>query len=259
MKQVFTLRDVTLERQQEQRRLDLYSIVAHDLRSPLAASVLRIDMLLEGMQGPLGPGLRQELLKLQRSLRAMGAMANDFLEVARFETGQAQENDAIVSMTAVTEEIVEEFQPLAQTSELSLELHRSSEEAWVRGDRRRLKQVVSNLVGNAIKFTPLGGKVEVTVLTDGEEVRVLVQDTGRGISPERLPRIFDRYCRAIDNEHEVVGSGLGLMIVRQTVRAHGGDVRVSSKPGEGSTFSFWLPASPSPAQVSEATTVDPRG
>lgn len=241
---VVTLRDVTLERETAQRRLDLYAIVAHDLRAPLGAAILRIETLLKGALGPVAPNMTESLGKLQRNLRELVGMVNDFLEIARFEGGMYVMSDDRVSLFQIAEDTLEDFRPLADSRKLRLELAEKlgSGNTCVRGDPRRLKLALSNLVGNAIKFTPEAGRVEVRVTDDGDRVAVAVEDTGRGIAPDRLPQVFQRYSRAVDREHEVTGSGLGLMIVRETVRAHGGDVSASSVEGRGSTFSFWLPA-----------------
>lgn len=240
---VVTLRDVTLERETAQRRLDLYAIIAHDLRTPLSAAVLRIEALLRSPLNPPAPTFAEALGKLQRNLRELVGMVNDFLEIARFEGGMYVMSDDRVSLRQIAEDAVDEFLPLADSRKLRLGLgEQKACEGYVRGDPRRLKLALSNLLGNAIKFTPEGGRVEVRVLETGDRVVVEVEDTGRGIAPERLPHVFQRYSRAVDREHEVIGSGLGLMIVRETVRAHGGDVGATSVEGQGSTFSFWLPA-----------------
>jgi two-component system phosphate regulon sensor histidine kinase PhoR len=112
------------------------------------------------------------------------------------------------------------------------------------GDRARLRQVFSNLLGNAIKFTPPGGRICVKVTHREGRARVEVGDTGRGISPEALKSLFQKYARAIDTQHEVSGTGLGLMIVREIVEAHGGRVGAESEVGVGSTFWFELPSEP---------------
>lgn len=200
---VVSLRNVTLQRQAERRRLDFYSVIAHDLRSPLSAALLRLEVMLRGISGPIAPPVHQNLVRMQRSMRELIVMINDFLDLARYESGVPHPlNAALVDIIELVDETIEDSRPL--------------------------------VIAHA---EPQG------------MIAVAVQDTGRGIDPERLPHIFDRYSRALDDEHEVAGSGLGLMIVREIVRAHHGTVEVESTRGVGSTFRLRLPlAATAPSQ-----------
>lgn len=239
---ILTLRDVTFQRERELRRLDFYSVVAHELRSPLSAAVMRTDLLLQGARGPIPPAARDDLQKLQRNLGDLIGMINDFLDLARSESSDGTSREERVDIASLIHETIDEYQPVAQAQALALRAARVDEGLVVLGDRRRLKQALGNLVANALKFTPTGGRVSVELeRRDDGSVCLSVRDTGRGIAASALPTLFDRYARAIDDEHEVVGSGLGLMIVKQTVEAHGGALGVRSREGEGSTFWFTLP------------------
>lgn len=238
---VISLRNVTQQRKREAERLDFYSVIAHDLRSPLSSALMRTELILDGMHGPVVPGMSEDLHKLQRNLRELIAMINDFLDLARFEGGAHSTGDDRVDLVAVSRETVDDFRPLADASELRLAVETGATPVQVSGDRRRLKQVLSNLIANAIKFTPRGGSVNVTVTLEENDAVVRVRDTGRGIAKDAIPKLFERYSRAIDAEHEVAGTGLGLMIVRESVKAHGGSVGVESTEGRGSTFWFRLP------------------
>ena len=238
---ILTLRDVTLEREREARRLDFYSIVAHELRSPLSAALLRTELILGAQPSP-PPALTDAIRKLQRNLGSLVGTINDFLDLARSESSASSPpRRERVRISELIEETAEEYMPVAEAHHLELATAAPHTELVVRGDKRRLKQVVSNLVGNALKFTPTGGRVRVVLEQVDGSACVSVHDTGRGIAPDALPKVFDRYSRAIDDEHEVVGSGLGLMIVKQTVEAHGGRLGVRSEEGEGSTFWFSIP------------------
>lgn len=249
---VVSLRNVTLQRQAERRRLDFYSVIAHDLRSPLSAALLRLEVMLRGISGPIAPPVHQNLVRMQRSMRELIVMINDFLDLARYESGVPHPlNAALVDIIELVDETIEDSRPLVDASHLTLHLELDPPGSLhVRGDRHRLKQVLGNLLANAIKFTPAGGTVSVIAHAEPQGmIAVAVQDTGRGIDPERLPHIFDRYSRALDDEHEVAGSGLGLMIVREIVRAHHGTVEVESTRGVGSTFRLRLPlAATAPSQ-----------
>ncbi|WP_373045257.1 ATP-binding protein [Vulgatibacter sp.] len=241
-RRIISLRDVTDQRKAEARRLDFYSIIAHDLRSPLMAMQLRTDAILRGRRGLLPAELLGDMHKVQANIRSLVAMINDFLDLARLETSGYSLTREAMDLAELVGVTAEDFRPLAEASQLDLRCE-TGESIWVEGDRSRLKQVVSNLVGNALKFTPPGGSVVVRVERAGGLARCSVVDTGRGIPSESLPTIFERYARAIDSQHEVTGTGLGLMIVREILQAHGGNVGARSEVGKGSTFWFELPLS----------------
>jgi two-component system phosphate regulon sensor histidine kinase PhoR len=238
-------RDVTERRRAEARRIDFYSVMAHDLRSPLNAMLMRIHTLLAGRRGQLPAEVLADLRKLEASSRSMAKMISDFLDLARFEgTGYKIARDR-VDLGSLASRIVEELQPLARANGLTLEWTPPPPDASVIGDADRLAQVLSNLVGNAIKFTPEGGRVDVAVRARPEVIEATVTDTGVGIPPEMLPLLFNRFTQGATPARHA-GWGLGLMIVHDIVEAHGGHIDVRSEVGRGSAFSFRLPRS-SPA------------
>jgi two-component system phosphate regulon sensor histidine kinase PhoR len=239
-----SLRDVTERRQAEVRRLDFYSIIAHDLRTPLAAMLLRTDLILRGKHGVLRPELVEDLRKFGGNIRSLVAMINDFLDLARLEGTGYRLTRKELDLIPLLRASLEEFQPLMETGKLSLEVSGLEGAFPLYGDRARLRQVFSNLLGNAIKFTPQGGTICVKVSHREGRARVEVGDTGRGISADALKSLFQKYARAIDTQHEVSGTGLGLMIVREIVEAHGGRVGAESEVGVGSRFWFELPSEP---------------
>ena len=234
------LRDVTEQRRIEARRLDFYSVVAHDLRSPMHAVLLRLQALLQGARGPLPAGLLDELRKIDRSTRFLVNMVNDFLEVARLEAAAERFDRREVDLGLLVDDAVEELRPLIDAARLRVSTVKPPVPARVVGDARRLGQVVSNLLGNAIKFTPPTGSITTRIEVDPRFVATVVEDSGPGIAAEELPGIFERFTRAKGSEG-IVGSGLGLMIARQIVEAHGGSIGVESALGRGSRFWFRLP------------------
>ena len=247
------LRNVTERRKAEARRLDFYSVIAHDLRSPLQGMLLRTDLLLAGQRGQLPVGAISDLRKMESNIRTMVALVNDFLDLAQLEGTNYLLQRELVDLESLVVQTVEDIRPLIEESELDVRLDLEDFDSSLTGDRRRLMQVVTNLLSNAVKFTPPGGCIRVSVCERGGQVEVCVQDNGRGIAPEVLPHLFQRYARAIDPSHTVSGTGLGLMIVREIVEAHGGTVGVRSTPGEGSTFWFRLPRQRRPDEgVTEA-------
>jgi signal transduction histidine kinase len=235
-----SLRDVTERRLLEERRLDFYSIIAHDLRSPLAAMTLRLALL--GNHGDdLNEKGKRDVALLQDRLRSLVTMINDFLELARLEGVSYRLQRTDVNVKPLIEQVVEEYQPLMERGEITW-LGTSDREgaapASVLGDAKRLLQVFGNLIGNAIKFTRMGGTVRATIERSPHYIEVSIHDTGSGIEPELRSRLFERYTRA---EHSVGGTGLGLLIVREIVEAHGGIAGVDSELGLGSRFWVRLP------------------
>jgi two-component system phosphate regulon sensor histidine kinase PhoR len=236
------LRNVTARRQRESRRLDFYSIIAHDLRSPLATMLMRTDILLRGRRGPLSSEVIADLRKMETHMRSLVALINDFLEFAQMEEAAHKMARSEVDLLKLIGEIVEDFRPLVENNHQEMRVDIEGGHAIVLGDRRRLQQVLTNLIANAIKFTPVGGTIVVRACCPGPSCEVHVQDNGMGIAPEILPTLFQRYTRAPSGARDVGGTGLGLLIVREIVEAHGGAVGVDSAPGKGSRFWFRLPA-----------------
>ncbi len=235
-----SLRDVTDRRRADARRLDFYSIVAHDLRSPLSAVMMRTDLMLRGVHGPLPPRVTTDLRRIDENLKSLLSMINDFLELARLEETGIKADRKEVRIDELLHRTMDDLQPLLEASDLRWE-KTAAPEVVVNADQRRIAQVVANLVGNAIKFTPRHGVITTRLIADEQGVEVSVADNGRGIAPAALPHLFDRYTRANGAEPDIVGSGLGLMIVREVIEAHGGTVGVESTLGEGSRFWFRLP------------------
>jgi signal transduction histidine kinase len=235
------LRDVTARRKTEARRLDFYSIIAHDLRTPITAVLLRLHMAFRGKHGVLPAGLLTDLRKTEENLRSLVAMVNDFLEIAKLEGVGYKIDRKPVDMGELFKSTLEDFEPLMEKNQLTWKPVDLESKLLVAGDPQRLAQVLSNLVGNAIKFTPGPGVITTRVCGAEEYVEVSVEDTGRGIAKEELPTLFDRFTRASESAGETPGTGLGLMIVREIVEAHGGLIGVDSELGKGSRFWFRIP------------------
>jgi two-component system phosphate regulon sensor histidine kinase PhoR len=227
------LRDVTERRILEERRLDFYSIIAHDLRTPLSAMTLRLALL--GTGASLDARAKQDVEKLQERLRSLVNMINDFLELASLEGVSYRLHRSQVDLKKLIEEVVEEYRPLLERGGVAWAGIETSGDAEpsVLGDPKRLGQVFGNLIGNAVKFTAAGGSIAARIDQQPRYFEVSVRDNGAGIEQSVLPTLFERYTRA---QHNASGTGLGLMIVKEIVEAHGGTVGVESALGEGSRF-----------------------
>ena len=222
----------------------MLGVVAHDLRNPLSTIRLAAELLLELVPDATH---RKHLATLHRSALRMNELIQDLMEVSRIESGALALATRPERVSALLAEAGSMLGPLAQAHGLTLETAVDDGVSTVLGDSRRLLQVISNLVGNAIKFTPEGGRIGLRATAAGNEVRFAVADTGPGIPPEQLPHVFGRFWQA--NRGDRRGIGLGLSIARGIVEAHGGRIWVESDLGEGSTFYFTVPVSAPPAPV----------
>ena len=235
-----TLRDVTDLRVKETRKVDFYSMVAHDLRSPLSALQMRAQMVLQGLRGEISPEVRQEIERMGARVRELVQMVNDFLDIAQMESAHFHIEHEPVDLAKVCASVYEEYRAMAGARGLELALSAPTA-AVVKGDSRRLTQVIGNLVSNALKFTNAGGRVAVRLEVRADAVELTVEDNGRGVTAEAQRRLFTKYERAGGTASKIEGTGLGLVIVKEIVEAHGGSVSVRSEPGAGSVFGFRLP------------------
>jgi signal transduction histidine kinase len=217
---------------------DQVAQMVHELRTPLTGIVAYSELLMH-------PGLQPEMVA--ESARTINAEAvrlaqfiNDFLDLARLESGRARIAYQPVDLSFVVHDVVQLMQPRAAECGLTLSSSLADDLPQVKGDPARLKQILLNLLGNAIKYNRPGGSVEVKAARRDDHVLVQVKDTGKGIPPESLPHVFDKFYRVPDSEGWAQGTGLGLSIVKQLIEAHGGKVEIESQVGVGTTISFSL-------------------
>jgi len=230
--------------QLDSMKQDFISHVSHELRTPLTSIKAASSMLLEGAFGD-SPERQNELLAIIRDEcdRLIGAV-NRILDVSRMEAGMMDYHFLEGDLPSIVQKTVLKLAPLAQRKQIDLELMPFPELPLVKMDGDRVLQVLENLLGNALKFTPPGGKVTVSLSSKedgGDFVQVSIADTGSGIPKEHLVQIFDRFKRIERGKETTIGTGLGLSIVKHIIAAHGGKLWVRSAPGKGSTFSFALP------------------
>lgn len=218
-------------------RDEVLAIVAHDLRSPLNAVLTSAAFLIDVEHAEHE---RARLLTvIRRAASGMNRLIDDLLDVARMESGAFTVELHPVDLGALATDVCEQFRPQAAGGGLSLGSAVSDEPLTVTADRDRISQVLENLIGNALKFTPAGGRVTVSVVRRGAgAVRCSVADTGVGISPDDLAHLFERFWQV--RRYRRGGAGLGLAIARGIVEAHGSKLEVESALGVGSTFSFNL-------------------
>jgi PAS domain S-box-containing protein len=218
-------------------RDEVVSIVAHDLRNPLGAVSMSASLMRETELSE--PEREEQLEAILHSVDQMDRLIQDLLDVTRIEAGRLRIERRPVMLKPVLSEAREMMEARASTQGLRIEMEVLSPLAPVWADRDRLLQVLSNLVGNAVKFTPGGGTITLRAEARSEETVVSVRDSGIGIAAEEIPHLFDRFWQARSAQRG--GAGLGLSIAEGLVKAHGGRIWVESEVGRGSTFSFTLP------------------
>ncbi len=228
-------------------RDEVLRIVAHDIGNSLSAVKIHAMVLERTLPADGQAEARKRTEAIRNLTQQMDRLRQDLLDVAAIEAGRLSFEPHETALREVVDDVLGTVAGQAGEKGLTLEAEVSPDLPAVWADRERLHQVLGNLVGNAVKFTPAGGRVSVTARLDptaGEEghpgVRVAVEDTGPGISAEHLPHVFDRFWQARSTRR--AGAGLGLAIARGVVEAHGGRIWAASEPGQGTTFEFTLPA-----------------
>jgi two-component system phosphate regulon sensor histidine kinase PhoR len=234
------VQDVTRERRAEAVRRDFVANVSHELRTPLASLRAMAETLRDG--GLEDPQLRVRFLgQMLEEVDRMTRLVNDLLDLSALEAGVVRLRREELQARELLEAVARRYQQAASRRGVGLAVRPG--EARLQGDRDRLEQALGNLVDNAVKYTPPGGRVELGVEVGGGEVRLVVEDTGPGVPPEHLPRIFERFYRADPSRsREEGGTGLGLAIAKHIALAHGGRVEACNRPEGGARFAVVLPA-----------------
>jgi PAS domain S-box-containing protein len=265
-------RDITLEREAEAatrealererqaadrlRELDrvkneFVATVSHDLRTPLTSIIGNTEMILDGDTGELPPIQRKLLAAVDRNARRLETLVADLLLLSRIESGTLRLHPRRVAMTDVIHGALESL-AAKLTSDVQLDVHTPDEPVHVHADPAQLERVVTNLLSNALKFTPPGGQVTATVTTEPDQVRLSVTDTGIGIPEDELTRVFDRFFRSSrSQDRDRPGTGLGLTIAKSIIDQHHGTIQVSGNRTGGTTFTITLPRLPATSDAPE--------
>jgi two-component system phosphate regulon sensor histidine kinase PhoR len=240
---VLMLHDVTELRRSEAIRREFVANVSHELRTPLASLKALAETLEEGaLEDP--PAAREFLAQMHVEVDSLAQMVQELLDLSKIESGQAILRPEPVPPAGLAAEAEARLRMQADRAGVRVLLDAPPDLPDVLADPARVVQVLINLLHNAIKFTPNGGEVTLAVARDGEDVRFTVADTGIGISPQDLPRIFERFYK-VDKSRASGGTGLGLAIAKHIVQAHEGRIWAESDgEGGGATFAFTLPVAP---------------
>ncbi|HEU4526863.1 MAG TPA: ATP-binding protein [Actinomycetota bacterium] len=234
--------------QVERLRRDLVANVSHELKTPISALRAHLENLLDGVERPDPETLQVMLVQSDR----LGRLVDQLLELSRLESGDLPLQREEVALGPLVSEVLSEIEVARADRGVALERRLAQDLPAVLADRERIHQVLFNLLDNAVRFTPEGGRVTVSAERHDGAVDVRVADTGPGIAPEHLPRLFERFYRVDPaRSQKEGGTGIGLAIARSVVEAHGGRIWADSSPGQGSVFTFELPVAPAATTTEE--------
>ncbi len=222
---------------------DFVSNVSHDLKTPLTSIRGFADNLLDGLEGPLTEKQTGSLERIRNRTQRLARMIDDLLDLARIESGRLELNIQPVLLVEAVREAEETVGNLVREKGLHLTTDLPERDLRVEADPDRLLQILVNLVQNAVKFTPSGGKVEIAAYRNPGNIQIEVRDTGPGIPPEDVPHVFEKFHQVQMDKKKTEGTGLGLSICRSLVELHGGTIGVQSEIGRGSVFHFTMPLS----------------
>lgn len=239
---ITVLHDITAHRRIDQMKSEFVSMVSHEIRSPMNAVMMQLQVILDGLAGEVTDKQREILERASGKIGSLVRMASELLDLARTESGLVAGERENVDLSEVAREQAALHRPRAEARGLRLELEAPDRLPPVLADRRNMEELLSNLIANAIQYTPEPGRIRVTVGTSDRRVTLRVADTGMGIAEEDRTRIFQRFYRVKDERtRRIQGTGLGLSLVQSIVDAHQGRIELNSRPGEGSTFTVLLP------------------
>ena len=241
---------------------EFVSVVSHELRTPMTAVKSYVWLVLNGKAGPLNPKTQEYLSKVYQSSERLITMINDVLDVSHIETGRLNIDLQPVSPLKATQEVVDTLVAKANEQKIQLIIKKDDTIPLISADIQKLSEVLTNLIGNALKFTKAGGSITVAFQKSGNMIETAVTDTGVGMSKDDLAKLFSKFGR-LESSYATMastgGSGLGLYITKSYLELMHGKIWVNSTVGKGTTFTFALPISQNQKPVEEATTLIPQG
>ena len=242
---IIVFRDISEELQVEQMKQELISIATHELRTPITGIKGYLDMILEGDTGKVGPETKETIEEITKINQRLADLVDDLLNVGRIEQGRIEIRPVSMDLDKLISDVVGELSIQAKDKNLELKYNKDNKVAapQIKADPERVRQVLINLIGNAIKYTEKGS-VAVSMEQEEKMVAVHVKDSGIGMDQEAQKRLFKKFYRAKNEKtRQITGTGLGLWITKKLVEMMGGKISVQSEEGKGSTFSFSLPIS----------------
>jgi len=239
---ITVLHDITALKRLDRMKSEFVSMVSHEIRGPMNSVLMQLQVILDGLAGNVTEKQRHILGRAAEKIASLNDMASELLDLSRIESGLTAQEMERVDLGDLLQAQVDFHRPRAESASIRLLMETLGHLPPVSAHRRNLEQVFSNLIVNAIHYTPAGGRVTVSAETGDDNVTVRVSDTGIGIAEEDAQRVFQRFFRVKDKQtRHVQGTGLGLSLVKRIVESHQGRVDLDSRPGQGSTFSVILP------------------
>ena len=248
----YIFRDISREVEVERMKADFHSMIAHDLRSPMSVIQGYVSLMEAGKTGPLTETQTEFLESVSRKIVEMTSLLNDFLDMSKMEAGFVNLKREPLDMGQLINEVIVDLGPMAASRGIEMKLDLPRDNVQVLADPLRLTQIMRNLLSNSVKYNVESGWIRVTVVNEGQMAKVSVADGGVGIPNDDLAVLFEPYTRG-KVPANIKGVGLGVVIVKKLVEAHGGEVTVSSEPGKGSAFTFTIPRGAGPGPEVPAT------
>ena len=242
---VSVVEDITYLKAMDLMKNEFVAMVAHELRSPLAAIQQQISVILQGLAGAVTEKQQELLGRSQERANGLLDMIRDLLDISKMETGRSFQQKELLNLFPLADKTVSFLQPQAEAKNQTLTLQAQQDLPLINADPLAMEEILTNLISNAIKFTPEGGTIQVLLKPEFDYLLIQVSDNGIGIAQGDLPRIFDKFYRVkSEKTRKIVGTGLGLPIVKQLVEAHLGYIRVESQPDQGTIFKVLIPTIP---------------
>ena len=242
MGSVTVLHDITQEKELNRMKSDFLTMVSHELRAPVSAIQQQLSVIQGGMAGAITKKQGNMLNRAKERTKGILDLINDLLNVSKIDSGIVVQHKEPLLLKDVVERACQLMEPEAEAKGVELKLETVDPLPLVNADRENMAQVFINLISNAVKYNVEGGSVTISIQTKGEFVRISVADTGIGVPEKDLPKIFNRFYRVKNPQTRmIIGTGLGLPIVKGIVEAHHGSISIKSKEGEGATFTVLLP------------------
>ena len=239
---VTVLQDISQLKAIDKMKSDFVAMVAHEFKSPLSSIQQQMSVILGGMAGEVNERQRKILGRVKERTQGLLKLISDLLDISKIEAGIVVQHKEPLQLTEIIQETTDLIRFQAEAKNITLRLSVAPSLPMINADRHDIEEAFTNLIDNALRYTPEGGQVTIRAGTKGEYLHVEVSDTGIGISKEDLPRIFDKFYRVkTDQTRHITGSGLGLSIVKGIVEAYFGSIQVESEVGKGTTFTVLLP------------------
>ncbi len=239
---ITVLNDITALKEIEQLKSDFVAMVSHEVRSPMNSILMQIKVVLDGLAGDVSEKQREILGRASEKILGLTNMVSELLDLSRIESGLISSEKEPLDMARLLGDQVAFHRPGAEDKQITLVLQTPDELPPVLANRRSMEEVFTNLITNAIKYSPEKSSVTITASTEHEYLKISIQDNGYGIPEEDLDRIFNRFYRVKDeNTRTIIGTGLGLALVKSILEAHHGSIKVTSEINRGSTFTLLVP------------------